>query len=67
MQDRGSLGDRFVSALSIKRTTSPPVSATPSPSSVVASSITTTPASSKRQSDITTAIGDNKDSSQVGC
>jgi len=33
----------------------------------VASSITTTPASSKRQSDITTAIGDNKDSSQVGC
>ncbi|XP_044180838.1 rab-3-interacting molecule unc-10-like isoform X8 [Acropora millepora] len=40
-EDQGSLGDRFVSALSIKRTSSPPVSSSLPSSSVMASAITT--------------------------
>ena len=66
MQDRGSLGDRFVSALSIKKNTSP-VSSSASSSSVMASSITTSPATFVKQSDIVAAVEDDKDPSQVGC
>ncbi|XP_068707139.1 regulating synaptic membrane exocytosis protein 2-like isoform X6 [Montipora foliosa] len=46
MRDRGSLGDRFISTLPVKRTSSPPVSTSLPSSSVVASSITAIPVGS---------------------
>lgn len=66
MQDRGSLGDRFVSALSIKKTTSPVASSsTPSTSSVTGSTVTTKPVSSVKKSELNPAVESNADPSQV--
>ena len=59
------MGDRFVSALSIKRATSPVSSSAPSTFSAITSSVTA--ASSVKQSEVASSVEDNEDPSQVRC